>query len=265
MSQRPRRLVFGEVAELYDASRPTYPDALIDDLAGWAADGPGSARALEVGAGTGKATRLLAARGVAVLAIEPNPEMAGIARRTSADSGHVEVLESDFEHADLGGRRFPLLFAAQAWHWVDQTAGYRLARAALEPGGRLVAFWSHPAWPDSPLRRALDDVYRTYVTTPSGGPMDPRSRDHTVDETSFWSDAVAATDGLDEPQARVYEWSLSYTADGYADLLATMSEVRLLDPVTRGRLLDGCRETIAEHGGTLPMPMVTRAAIARAV
>ena len=56
MSERPRRLVFGEVAELYDSVRPSYPDALVDDVLAFAGAGPGDP-ALEVGAGTGKATR----------------------------------------------------------------------------------------------------------------------------------------------------------------------------------------------------------------
>ena len=72
-ADRPRRLVFGEVAGLYDRARPGYPASLIDDLVRWAQPG---ARALEIGAGTGKATRLLAARGVSVLGIEPSAEMA---------------------------------------------------------------------------------------------------------------------------------------------------------------------------------------------
>ena len=52
---REQRLVFGEVAEQYDRSRPSYPDAMVDDLVELAGLGPGC-RALEVGAGTGKAT-----------------------------------------------------------------------------------------------------------------------------------------------------------------------------------------------------------------
>jgi len=54
-----RRLSFGGVAELYDRSRPSYPPALVDDVLEFAGVGPGEAdRALEVGAGTGKATVL---------------------------------------------------------------------------------------------------------------------------------------------------------------------------------------------------------------
>lgn len=85
-TDRPRRLVFGEVAGLYDRGRPGYPASLIDDLVTWAQPG---ARTLEIGAG--KATRLLAARGVAVLGIEPSSGMVAYARVATAPLGNVEM------------------------------------------------------------------------------------------------------------------------------------------------------------------------------
>lgn len=65
------------MAELYDRSRPSYPPALVDDVLEFAGAVPGSAdRALEVGAGTGKATTLFAERGVSVVALEPGGALA---------------------------------------------------------------------------------------------------------------------------------------------------------------------------------------------
>ena len=73
---RQQRLVFGEVAELYDRARAGYPEALIDDVISFAGgDGP-SLRALEVGAGTGKATVGFASRDLEILALEPSADMA---------------------------------------------------------------------------------------------------------------------------------------------------------------------------------------------
>jgi hypothetical protein len=68
--------VFGEVAELYDAHRPGYPGELIDDVVGLAGLEPDAGRVLAVGAGTGKAAALFAARGYSVTAIEPSAAMA---------------------------------------------------------------------------------------------------------------------------------------------------------------------------------------------
>src|SRR5690349_1659884 len=60
---RERRLVFGEAADLYDRHRPAYPEQLIDELVG-VAGLDGRRAVLEVGAGTGKATLMFAARGI---------------------------------------------------------------------------------------------------------------------------------------------------------------------------------------------------------
>src|SRR5690349_16763087 len=108
-----RRLAFGNVAELYDRARPSYPDTLVDDVVGFAAP---CQRALDVGAGTGKATQLFTRRGVVVTAVEPSAEMAEIARRNLPE---VTIVPSDFEHFDGTGAPFDLIYSAQAWHWVS--------------------------------------------------------------------------------------------------------------------------------------------------
>ena len=261
-TDRPQRLVFGEVAGLYDRARPGYPASLIDDLVSWAQPG---GRALEIGAGTGKATRLLAARGVSVVGIEPSAEMAAYARAATESLGNVEIIESDFERWRPGGVTFPLAYAAQAWHWVDQDSGYSHARAALAPGGHLVAFWNRPAWGETELRRALSDVYRqTVPELPADGPMHPDNPGVAGADES-WAQAIAATDGLTDPSERSYEWSLDYTARDYVELLGTISDVRLLGDANRQALLDAVGETIQRHGDRLTMPMATHASIARAV
>jgi SAM-dependent methyltransferase len=265
MSERPRRLVFGEVAELYEAMRPSYPDALVDDLTTWAAEGVPRPTALEVGAGTGKASRLMAARGVQVTAIEPSAEMAAVARRTAVtQGGPIELIASGFEDADLGGRRFPLIYAAQAWHWVSVPRGYELARAALIDGGRLVPFWNRAVWPRSELRAALDEVYTAHIPPAlSGGPNHP-STAAASDTGVGWAEEIAQVDGLGEPEVREYEWSTDYTGEQYAGLVATHSETRLLDDETRTRFLAALQEAIEDHGGAFTLPMRTVACVARA-
>jgi SAM-dependent methyltransferase len=256
----PRRLVFGEVAELYDASRPTYPAALIDDvleLGGVRSH----ERILEVGAGTGKATVLFAARGLDVLAIEPNHEMAAVARRNCAGYPGVEFVESDFEHWNPQGRRFRLLVSAQAWHWVDHAVGFERAHAALVPGGLLAPFWNRPAWKPSRLR---DDLRRVYAEIApdlvTDNPMHPANDGRDEDD---WPSDVAAGGGFGDAMVRVYEGSVDYTADSFVALVGTLSEIRLLEPSRRDALLAAIRGQIERHGGSLTMPMNTRLCVAR--
>lgn len=259
----PRRLVFGQVAELYDRSRPSYPAALVDDLLALAPLDEGR-RALEVGAGTGIATRLVAARGVPVTAIEPSAEMAAVARRTCAGLTAVEIVESDFEAFDAGRERFGLIYSAQAWHWIDPALAYVRARASLVRGGLLAAFWNRPAWGDSGLRRALADAYRASAPAmASDGPMHPENTRGFED--AGWLAPTSAAAGFAEPEVRRYGWTLQYSADEYVDMLATTSDVRLLAESTRVALLAGVRAVIAGHGGRLEMPMQTGMGLARAV
>src|SRR5467141_3553415 len=110
--------VFNEVPELYDRVRPTYPDELFADLAAITGMDRRSS-VLEVGCGTGQATRSLAALRYSVTAIEPGAGMAALARQRLASFGNVEVETSTFEEWDDGGRRFDVLVSASAWHWVD--------------------------------------------------------------------------------------------------------------------------------------------------
>jgi SAM-dependent methyltransferase len=149
-----RRRSFGGVAELYDRSRPSYPAGLVDEVLEFAGAGTGD-RALEIGAGTGKATVLFAERGLHVVGLEPSAEMAAIARRNCAPHANVRIEEAEFERWEPNGRRFELVFSAQAWHWVAPDVRYVHAGAALKPGGALAVFWNVTDWARTPLRAAL--------------------------------------------------------------------------------------------------------------
>jgi SAM-dependent methyltransferase len=257
-----RRLVFGEVAASYDRHRPTYPDRLIDDLLA-EADLPAGARALEVGAGTGKATAMMAARGVGVLAIEPSPAMAAIARANCAPYGGVELIERDFERWDPDGESFPLLYSAQAWHWIDPALRYPRAHRALAGEGLLAAFWNRADWSRFPDRDVLATAFlQAAPELDLKTPMHPANPDPASDDD--WQGEIACARGFADPEIRHYEWSLTYTADQFAGLLGTLSEIRLMSDPSRVVLLEAVRTSIRALGEPLTLPMRTRLCLARA-
>jgi SAM-dependent methyltransferase len=142
-NQRDLGRVFNEVPELYDRVRPGYPEELFEDLLTITGMDEGSP-VLEVGCGTGQATRSLAALGCSVTAVEPGVEMAALARRRLATFGNVKIETSRFEEWDDGGARFEVLVAASSWHWVDPSVGWRRAHDVLRSGGTD----SRPGEPD---------------------------------------------------------------------------------------------------------------------
>jgi SAM-dependent methyltransferase len=258
---RERRLVFGEVAELYDRHRPTYPSALIDDLVA-EAELDGSETVLEIGAGTGKATVLFAGRGIPVVAVEPSAEMAAVARRAVGGHAAVDIEQSDFEAWDPRGRRFPLVFSAQAWHWVTPAVGLAKARDVLLPGGLLAPFWNRVAWEQAGVRESLLDVYaRSAPDLSRDGPMHPANL--LSDTRDEWGAEVGGVQGLGDAQVRYYEWQQEYSAGEYAGLLSTASEVRMLASDRRDAFLAAITRAIETIGEPMSLPMRTRLCLAR--
>ncbi|HTI21076.1 MAG TPA: methyltransferase domain-containing protein [Kutzneria sp.] len=237
--------VFNEVPELYDRVRPGYPDELFADLADVTGLTERSA-VLEVGCGTGQATRSLAALGCSVTAIEPGEEMAALARRRTT----VDVETSRFEEWADRGRRFDVLVAASSWHWVDPTIGWRRAHEVLRPGGWM-ALLGHvtvrrPGEPEVYAETA--DLHERFCPGHPGWGHPPLEDD------------VRGTDegwGLVDDPGRLFgptivrwyptvQW---FDGAGFADLLRSLSLYRALDPDVREPLLDAIAERIRTQLG----------------
>jgi hypothetical protein len=84
------------------------------------------------------------------------------------------------------------------------------------------------------------------------------------DRWEDWDAEIVEAAGLDDPRTRFYEWSADYTAQRYAELIATTHDHILLADETRAALLAAVRDVIDRHGGTLSLPLVTKLCLARA-
>lgn len=94
--------------------------------------GPGR-RVLDLGAGTGKLTRLLVATGADVVAVEPDPGM-----RASLPG----ALDGSAEAIPLPDRSVDAVTVAQAFHWFDAPAALGEIDRVLRPGGGLALVWN---------------------------------------------------------------------------------------------------------------------------
>jgi SAM-dependent methyltransferase len=241
--------VFNEVPELYDRVRPTYPDELFADLVGITGMDSRSSL-LEVGCGTGQATRSLAALGDSVTAIEPGAGMAALARQRLAAFGNVEVENSTFEDWDDGGRRFDVLVAASAWHWVDPSIGWRRAHDVLHPGGWMALLGNVVVRrPDEPVVYAETADLHERFSPGNPGWGHPPLEDEVRMTDEGWG-LVQDPGSLFGPTiVRWYPAVQWFDGDGFADLLRSTSLYRKLDRDVRDPLLDAIAERIRTQMG----------------
>ncbi|MFH8368138.1 class I SAM-dependent methyltransferase [Streptomyces sp. NPDC018031] len=132
---------FDSVAAQYATARPDYPPALftaVEELAGRALAG---AEVLDVGAGTGIATRLLAARGARVTAVEPGAAMAA---ELSAALPAVPLVRAVGDALPFADASADVVTYAQAWHWTDPRRSLPEAWRVLRPGGAVALWWNVP-------------------------------------------------------------------------------------------------------------------------
>jgi SAM-dependent methyltransferase len=252
-AEAERARVFGEVAELYERRRPTYPSELFDFVLSAAG---GTPRVLEAGCGTGRATVELARRGAEVLAYEPDAAMATIARR-SCEGLNVRIEERPFEEWSGAPGSTDLVASAQAWHWMDNQRRDEIARTALGRGGVLAVWFNQVGDWQGELREALDETYEAHA---------PELIEHSVVSRPVPADMHEALDqlqGFEPLQRHSYRWSMTYDATAWGELIQTHSDHRMLSAGRLAELVAAVRATVAAHGGVLVYPYETVLLIAR--
>ena len=255
-----QRLAFGRVAELYDRARPSYPAGAIDAVV---SHGALAARAdvVEVGAGTGKATALLAARGLNVLGLEPSREMAAVARMRCAEYPGVRIVEADFERWRPQAR-VAAVVSVQAWHWIAPETRYLKAHDTLVRGGTLAAIWTLPDWARCAARDSLRHAYRSAAASLAADfPMHPDSEPTRL--AGHWAAETEASGRFTAPEILAFAWSKTYGTKDYLALLQTHQDHILLDGAERARLLEAIGSVIDAEGGSLELPLVTSVCLAR--
>ncbi|MHB8147721.1 MAG: class I SAM-dependent methyltransferase [Vulcanimicrobiaceae bacterium] len=149
---------FTDRARDYASGRPSYPDAAIDALFDAFAD-PSHVTVVDLGSGTGISSRLLAARGARVIAVEPNTAMAA----QSECIANLRWRIATAEHTGLPSASTDLVTAFQAFHWFDHDAAIAEMLRLLRPDGRAAVVYNERDERD-PFTAAYGAVVRRYAT-----------------------------------------------------------------------------------------------------
>ncbi|RPI31208.1 MAG: class I SAM-dependent methyltransferase [Chloroflexota bacterium] len=250
------RISFDQVAELYDTYRPSYPAELVQFVVS-ASRMPADARILEIGCGTGIATRLFAAPGYSMVCIEPGANLAALAQKQLEADQQVSIEVSTFEDWAEDGQVFDLVLSAQAFHWVSKDIAYAKSARILRPSGYLALVWNVAPDPKGPICEAMQNIYARYW--PSSN-IESISYLELADRRA---QEIAKSGYFQPPQIGIFPWSETYTAERYLGLLSTYSDHIALDPKQREKLYFAIADLIESHGGQIEKPYVAYAYVAQ--
>jgi SAM-dependent methyltransferase len=231
---------FASAAEVYERARPSYPEDAIDWLFEQTGVGAGDT-VVDLGAGTGKLTRLLVRSGARIVAVEPIPEMRALI-------GVGEVVDGTAEDIPLPDGSAALVTVAQAFHWFDHDRALPEIHRVIRPGGFLALVWNMRDTAD-PVQGGIEDLLTQYR-----GPL-PAQRE------GKWRAPLAASRLFGEIRSATFRYEQMFTADDLADRVASTSFVAAMSEEERLPLLAQVRELVAGRDEPFPFPYVTEVSV----
>lgn len=227
---------FQRAPDAYDRGRPEYPMDAVEHLVRELRIGNASC-VLELGAGTGKFTKLLASlvpTGVKVIAIEP---VDGMRDKFASLLPAVEVLAGTAERIPLAADSVDAVVVAQAFQWFDGRAALQEIHRVLKPEGRLGLIWNI-------VDDSLDWVAKME------GLIRQREKNHPTYKSGEWRKAFEQTELFTPLQV----WHSRYTQVGEHETLvnraASLSFIAAMPEAERRSLLEEVRQLLSTHPQT---------------
>jgi len=227
---------FGLAADVYERGRPSYPLEAVDWLLP-----DGACHVVDLGAGTGKLTRLLLDRAPSVTAVEPSPGMRATLEQVVPGAvsvaGSAEALPLDDASADA-------VLVAQAWHWVDTARAVPEIARVLRPGGTLGLIWN------------IRDESVPWVAELSRVMHQPRERD-------MGSDAPVVGAPFGPVERHDVAWVHELGREEFLAMIASRSYVITLSPDDRAALLRDVERLLDTHPDTRDLDLIRLPYVAR--
>jgi SAM-dependent methyltransferase len=230
---------FGRAADAYERSRPSYPADAVARLAAELEIAPGTT-VLDLAAGTGKFTRLLADFGADLVAVEPSEAM-----RTefAAVLANVPVRSGTAESIPLADASVDAVVVAQAFHWFDAPRALGEIARVLRPGRGLGLIWNERD-ESVPWVAELSHVMQWDVRMPYAVGTDFRA-------------VLDASGRFTRAQRAQFTFEQLLDREGLCERVSTTSFIAAMEPGEREAVLDAVRALVADFPEPFALPYAT--------
>ena len=237
---KTRNKIFDSFAEEYDSFRPKYPIAFVEKIACFL-NLTAQSKILEIGCGTGQATRTFGELGLNIKAIDPGEELIVLGKKSLSDIPTISFDCCRFEDFENNDGQYDYIFAASSFHWIAPEIGWKKVHQLLTLDGHFSTMTISREM-NSDLRDELDAIYLNYRsafakvdnTNPIPNPL-PEGIAHSE---KYFSSACKIS----------HEFDIEYTTDSYLGLLLTMSDHRLLPKEIQTAFFNELAKVCDRHG-----------------
>jgi SAM-dependent methyltransferase len=211
----------------YERGRPDFPTDAIDMLHGWLGLVRGRTL-LELGAGTGKLTAMLAPSGVRVVAIEP---VAAMREALARNVPNIQIVDGLAEELPLEADSIDAAVAAQAFHWFDGDRVLHELSRVLRRDGRLALVWN-----------VRDETVPWILRLTEL--MEPYRGDTPSHRSMRWKQAFDTTDGFAPPTLHTFPYIHRTTREGTVARVLSVSFMATLSDEEKDRVAEEVRRIV---------------------
>jgi protein-L-isoaspartate O-methyltransferase len=207
--------MFDKAAEYYDIFRPGYPKEIIETMVEKTQLNNNS-KALEIGAGSGKATEYFKDYGFSIRCIDPGENLVKNGRIKYKDYPNIKFERGRFEELEPADEKYEVIFAAQSFHWIPQPIGYQRCAGMLTENGYLALFWNMYLACDND-----DDNDLVKLSSKYGSFADFVNEEQCEDRICSIVNAIQDSGLFETPAVYRHLWRQEYTADEYYGFVLT--------------------------------------------
>jgi ubiquinone/menaquinone biosynthesis C-methylase UbiE len=219
---------FEQAATAYEQARPTYPNEVID-LIKSLHNKPDTI--IDLGAGTGKLTRLLGPLGAReIIAIEPVLSMRENLKKIPIIT---KVIDGTAEHIPFEDNTIDIIICAQAFHWFANHRALAELHRVLKPNGLLILIWNAP----DHTRDEWAENIRNYVDS-------FRQDDTPRYKTMEWKNAFDNQNFFSSAQHKQFTHKQRVTRDLIMNRFLSISFVAALPAEQKTKLIDEVRKML---------------------
>jgi SAM-dependent methyltransferase len=253
------KATFDKLASTYEEARPGYATEVYSCINSFKTFSPTS-RILEVGAGSGIATKEIADYWHSkIIALEPGHNLCILANKNLINSHNVEILETTFEDYNNSATQFDALFSATAFHWIDPTIKYQKADKLLKDDGLLILYWNNYSICEEKLGKTIEDLYEKYGMKTSNKTVEERQTENIEKRKAEIEDS-----GLFHIMShKIFKNQIPYSTMRYQSLLKTFSDHSKSKVPNIDSFFDEVGKVIDENNGKIDVNIMVNLEIAQ--